>query len=273
MKLKLTIDIRERDLMVCCRMIIDKHALKDAVILEGSALPIGDIIISDDDTKVDKIIIERKTLNDLSASIKDGRYAEQSFRLNGLNHPNHNIIYLIEGDLTKGSIFKSRIDKQMLYSSIFSINYFKGFSVMRSNTLEESATIICNMVFKLLKSESRLPYYTIEPVTLVSSVTDEQSIITEPISKPVDYCSVVKRVKKENVTKENIGNIMLCQIPGISDTTANAIFTKFKTITELIITIKQDTHCLDDIKTVMANGKSRKISKSSIQSIIDFLKD
>ena len=125
MKLKLTIDIRERDLMVCCRMMIDKHALKDAVILEGSALPIGDIIISDDDAKVDKIIIERKTLNDLSASIKDGRYAEQSFRLNGLNHPNHNIIYLIEGDLTKGSIFKSRIDKQMLYSSIFSINYFK----------------------------------------------------------------------------------------------------------------------------------------------------
>ena len=261
MKLKLTIDARERDLMACCRMILDKHVLKDSIHLVSSALPIGDIIISDEETNEDKIIIERKTLGDLSASIKDGRYAEQSYRLNGLSHPNHNIIYLIEGDLTRASIFKSKIDKQMLYSSIFSINYFKGFSVMRSNTLEESATIICNMGFKLLKSEKRNPYYT------ESIKTMEEPVVAQ------DYCAVVKRVKKENITKENISNIMLCQIPGISDITANAIFQKFKTITELIITIKQDPTCLDDVKTIMSNGKSRKISKTSIQSILGFLKD
>lgn len=260
MKLKLTIDARERDLMTCCRMILDKHALKDSIHLVSSALPIGDVIISDEETNEDKIIIERKTLGDLSASIKDGRYAEQSYRLNGLSHPNHNIIYLIEGDLTRVSIFKSKIDKQMLYSAIFSINYFKGFSVMRSNTLEESGTIICNMVFKLLKSEKRLPHYT-------------ETIKTTDTLEPHDYCAVVKRVKKENITKENISLIMLCQIPGISDITANAIFQKFKTITELIIAIKQDPACLDDVKTIMSNGKSRKISKTSIQSILDFLKD
>jgi ERCC4-type nuclease len=116
------------------------------------------------------------------------------------------------------------------------------------------------MGFKLLKSEKRNPYYT-------------ESIKTTDTLDAQDYCAVVKRVKKENITKENISNIMLCQIPGISDITANAIFQKFKTITELIITIKQDPACLDDVKTIMSNGKSRKISKSSIQSILDFLKD
>ena len=262
MKLNLTIDMRERDMLMCCHTIMDKHVLKDSVCIVSSALPIGDIIISNAETNEDLIIIERKTLADLSASIKDGRYTEQSYRLNGIPHPNHNIIYLIEGDITRLSIFKSKIDKQMLYSAIFSINYFKGFSVMRSMSLEESATIICNMVIKLLKSNNKLPYYTIQTVPVLP-VSDEDA---------KEYCAVVKRVKKENITKDNIGEIMLCQIPGISDVSARAIFQKFKTISQLILSIKEDEHCMDDIKTTMSNGKTRKINKTVIKSIIDFLK-
>ena len=262
MKLKLKIDVREGDLFACCKMIIDRHALKDSIELTSIPLPIGDIIISDAITDEDKVIVERKTLVDLAASIKDGRYAEQSYRLNGLNHPNHNIIYLIEGDLTKLSIFKSKLDKQTLYSSMFSINYYKGFSLMRSNTLEESATILCNMLFKLIKSEDKQPYYKQQ------QQQQQQQQLTEEVN---DYCSVVKRVKKENVTKENISNIMLCQIPSISDVTATAVFKKFNTMSDLIVAIREDPTCLNDIKTTMANGKSRKISKACIKNIIDFL--
>ena len=263
MKLKLKIDVREGDLFACCKMIIDRHALKDSIELTSIPLPIGDIIISDAITDEDKVIVERKTLVDLAASIKDGRYAEQSYRLNGLNHPNHNIIYLIEGDLTKLSIFKSKLDKQTLYSSMFSINYYKGFSLMRSNTLEESATILCNMLFKLIKSEDKQPYYKQQ-----QQQQQQQQQLTEEVN---DYCSVVKRVKKENVTKENISNIMLCQIPSISDVTATAVFKKFNTMSDLIVAIREDPTCLNDIKTTMANGKSRKISKACIKNIIDFL--
>ena len=97
---------------------------------------------------------------------------------------------------------------------------------------------------------------------------------TNPSAEPTgDYCSVVKRVKKDNIQKDNIGEIMLCQIPGISDVTSRAIFAKFKTITSLILAIQQDEHCLDDIQTVMSNGKPRKINKTSVQRIIEFLKD
>ena len=48
--------------------------------------------------KNDFLIIERKSLSDLIASIKDGRYNEQSYRLihsSGLYR--HHIVYLIEG--------------------------------------------------------------------------------------------------------------------------------------------------------------------------------
>lgn len=278
MRLKLTIDVRERDLIECCRTIMTKHSLSDSIVCES--LPIGDIIISNADTGEDLIIIERKTLADLAASIKDGRYAEQSFRLNGISHPNHNIVYLIEGDITRLSIFKSRLDKNTLYSAMFSINYFKGFSLMRSNTLEESATIICNMVVKLLKSENKVPYYSFkkqeQKQEQEEQVLEEENKEKEKEKEKDDaqeYCSVVKRVKKDNITKANIGEIMLCQIPGCSDVSVRAVFQKFKTISELISAIQIDATCLNDIKTTMANGKTRKISKAVIKSIIDFLKD
>ena len=125
----------------------------------SETLPIGDIIINDDNE--DKIIIERKSVNDLLSSIKDGRYEEQSYRLNGLNHHNHNIVYLIEGDVNKVNRFKpdNQLEKLTLYSAMFSLNYYKGFSVFRSFSLDETANIICNMAYKIGKDLSKKPYY------------------------------------------------------------------------------------------------------------------
>jgi len=257
-------------------MIIDKHPTPELVNLLSAVLPIGDIIISSGGQ--DNIIIERKTLADLSSSIKDGRYTEQSYRLNGIEHPNHNIVYLIEGDLTKPTIFKAKYDKQTLYSAMFSVMYYKGFSIMRSMSLEESAMIICNASFKMARSSGKVSYYC----NAVANADDDKVAVQggqqgqqdgQQGQQQPDYCSVVKRVKKDNITKANIGEIMLCQIPGISDVAAKAIFQKFGTIAELIIAIKDDATCLDNITSVLSNGKSRKISKTSIKSIIDFLRD
>ena len=49
-----------------------------------------------------------------------------------------------------------------------------------------------------------------------------------------DYVGVVKKIKKDNITPDNIGEIMLCQIPGISASSAIAIMQKFKTLTNLL---------------------------------------
>mgnify|MGYP003329847076 CR=1 FL=1 len=43
----------------------------------------------------------------------------------------------------------------------------------------------------------------------------------------MEYASMIKKEKKLNITPENIGDIILCQIPGISSTTAMAIMEKF----------------------------------------------
>jgi ERCC4-type nuclease len=65
--------------------------------LTKQVLPLGDILIQTDDG-IDVLLIERKSFSDLLASIKDGRYEEQSYRLlHSSGFAPHSIIYLIEG--------------------------------------------------------------------------------------------------------------------------------------------------------------------------------
>ena len=226
-------------------------------------LPLGDIILCNAETNEELVIIERKTLNDLSASIKDGRYEEQSYRLNGIDHPNHNIVYLIEGSIQNTSpLFKYKWDKPTMYSAMISIAFYKGFSVMRSLDTTETAYMICNMAHKIEKTTNRLFYYS---KTLTCLDPGMQEDVAEPTQKA--YHAVIKRVKKDNVTKENIGQIMLCQIPGVSSQTADAIFNKFNNIRALIKALELDETCLNDIYLTDSKNKQRRISKTCIQNI------
>ena len=264
------IDTREHELLTKCHTVIESNPKFKDIKLISETLPLGDIIINDGIN--DCIIIERKTLSDLAASIKDGRYEEQSFRLNGIKHHNHNIIYLIEGDMYRFNAFKERFDKHTLYSAMFSINYFKGFSLLRTNNLDETSTIVCNMVYKLVGGlkAGKIGYYNND---LNENITEEQNNISQEQNiTEKDYCSVVKKIKKENITTDNIGEIMLCQIPGVSSTTALAIFSQFKTLPNLIKCIQEDETCLNNICTTDSKGKSRKISKTTIATIIKFFK-
>jgi ERCC4-type nuclease len=266
--MNIKIDVREAELLKRCQANLEMISnFKDLKIVPLQ-LPLGDIIINDGQN--DLVIIERKSLSDLAASIKDGRYEEQSYRLNGLPHHNHNIIYLIEGDFAKFNSFKDRIDKQTLYSALTSINYFKGFSVWRSTSIEETALMMCNMAYKLNKEKDRLPYYS--NVVTTNKIVEEGKEDNDVVSSDKDYCSVVKKVKKDNITCDNIGEIMLCQIPGVSSASALAILAQFQSLPALIKSIEKDDKCLNNICTTDANGKSRKISKTAIATIIKFLK-
>ena len=279
------VDNREQDLLKQIQNLVLFIPAFKQLKVETAALPLGDIIIYDDNDE--KLIIERKCLNDLLASIKDGRYEEQSYRLNGLNHPNHNIYYLIEGDVNKANRFKdNNIEKLTLYSAMFSLNYYKGFSVMRTLSMEETAIFICNTASKLSKSDKKAYYENKPPINTVANVitsengeknlaegVEQNSIVEQNLEKESDkdYISVVKKVKKENITPENIAEIMLCQIPGISSVTAIAIMDKFKTIPNLINEIQQNDNCLKDISYQNSKGQSRKINKTSIINIVKYL--
>ena len=98
-------------------------------------LLIGDIHITtkkdDDENTSPVLIIERKSLSDLAASIIDKRYSEQSYRLSISEVPNHNIIYLIEGNIENFKS-KTRITKEILENAMISLTFGKGFTVVKT---------------------------------------------------------------------------------------------------------------------------------------------
>jgi ERCC4-type nuclease len=272
------VDTREAALLQQINYQVTVIPVFKSIKVQSETLPIGDIIINDETE--DKIIIERKSVSDLLASIKDGRYEEQSYRLNGLNHHNHNIVYLIEGDVNKVNRFKpdNHVEKLTLYSAMFSLNYYKGFSVFRSFSLDETANIICNMAYKMGKDLSKKPYYENKmPIEMPINETGDIATIgttdecedTQLTEK--DYVSVVKKVKKDNITPDNIGEIMLCQIPGISSVTALAVMEKYKNISNLIKEIEANNDSMKDLSYTNTKGQVRKINKTCIANIVKFL--
>jgi ERCC4-type nuclease len=286
------IDVREPDLLQHINHLTSTIPIFKNLIIKSEALPIGDIIIADDSNE--KLIIERKSVSDLLASIKDGRYEEQSYRLNGLEQHNHNIIYLIEGDVSKVNRFKgdNRTEKLTLYSAMFSLNYYKGFSVFRSFSLEETAILICNMAYKLEKETgTKQSFYTntnsnskivvpepvvIEEKIIVINEGENNANVEAKIEESLeqsdkDYIGVVKKVKKDNITADNIDEIMLCQIPGISSVSAIAIIQKFKSLANLIKEIDTNGDCLNDVSYTNSKGQTRKINKTCATNIVKFL--
>jgi ERCC4-type nuclease len=251
------IDTRENELFEKIKHLIETETNYKEIKLISETLLVGDVIIFDEIDKKDIIIIERKSINDLLSSVKDGRYEEQSYRLNGLDHHNHNIIYLIEG-----LINNNEKEKKIIYSAMVSLSYYKGFSVSRSFNIMETAIIVCNMAYKLEKEKItgiKKAYYS-------NSLTSE----IEPPSEK-NYINLVKKCKKENITIDNIDEIMLCQIPGVSSVIATAIVSKYLNISQLIKNLEINIDCLNDIYYTNTKGQQRKISKTSIQNIVKYL--
>lgn len=227
---------------------------KIKVDIQIKSLDIGDYLIADNSNNT-LVIIERKSLNDLECSIKDGRYDEQSFRLNNFDLVNHNIYYLIEGNIIN---YRNDKFKSTLYSSLVSLSYYKGFSILNSVNNVESAEIVYNFIKKLEKEiTNKTSFYKNDNL---SKDIDE--------SKELDYINVIKTNKKSNITRENINIIMLMQIPGINTQTSTTIIEKFETIKNLVIELEKDNTCLDCIKITSSN---RKISKNIIENIKFYL--
>ena len=262
--MKIIVDDRERDVYQHLQQ-IEKP---DSIMIEKQTLPLGDfLVVRDDETQTPVLLFERKSFSDLFSSIKDGRYEEQSFRLlNDERFPyKKDIVYLIEGVYSQ---LRQKSDKKILFSALTSLSYFKGFSVLRTNSTQDTAELILHMVGKIerdLKKGKTRHNWTIHE-------TQDSSSGSQSSAQPQqDYSSVVKTVKKENITKCNIAVIMLSQIPGISHTTATVIMNHANnSLTRLIQILETNP---DELKELKIGEKQRKINKSCVVSLKNFLCD
>ena len=125
---------------------------------------------------------------------------------------------------------------------------------------------------------NKQPYYNNAITEIKNDETKEQceNVVEEAQVKieeadDKDYIGVVKKVKKDNITADNIDEIMLCQVPGISSVSAIAIIQKFKSLANLIKELEANNDCLNDVSYINTKGQTRKINKTCAINIVKFL--
>lgn len=258
------VDLREKKLIKFLRIFAADNGVDCRI--ETPTLDIGDIIIKDH-AGSEIFIIERKSLVDLASSLKDGRYREQSHRLTNYPHHNHNIIYLIEGEFSKYTDKYTKIPIKTLKNTIFCLMYYKGYSVLRTDSLLDTAETLVNMVDKMNREKDKRGgfYCDVSNNRIISKAYE-----TKPPS-PKQYAAVINKVKKNNITPDNIGEIILSQIPGISSSGSLAIMSHFTDLRHLLNSMHDNPHCLDDVKYKTKSGSTRRINRTSIDSIFKFL--
>lgn len=276
--MRMIIDVREHDLIEKCRLIIGNDP--NYATLETQSLPIGDILFKTDEGK-DVLLIERKSLSDLLASIKDKRYEEQSHRLkHASGFDPHNVVYLIEGMF---SSLRTPLEKKLVLSAITSLYYFKGFAVLRTSGLQESAELLIHMADKIDRNFMKgvLPWYLKPPSSTEGPSSSGQNPSIEPLANtfvaPIEqpsqenpsYSGFVKKVKKENITPDNIGEILLCQIPGISTLYAQALLKAFGGFSGILTKIKSPGFSTKEFENITyeCKGKPRRIPKTCGEEI------
>jgi len=251
----LIIDTREKHLIE----ILKKRYTK--LVFSVQQLDIGDIHVLYKGILV--VVIERKTIADLIASIKDGRYREQKLRLKALlninkgniyNQDNQNIsnikkqyikpkiIYLIEGKISK-NINKNRrgISVSTIWSVFSKLIMRDGFVVFRTRTLKESSIFINKITEKTSESFSHIDELIKNKIQHTTQNENGEYINNKDSdgselkqNQDVLYVSSIKVKKKDNLTPGICYMRQLCQIPGISALTASKIMNIYPTLPSLL---------------------------------------
>ncbi len=240
--LKIKIDHRERDLI--------PFFTKDNITIEETNLDIGDIQFYKDDSIL--IIIERKTLSDLSASIKDGRYKEQKQRL--LYAIDHKIrkIYFIEGE---------NMNDFHLQHSVFD-------GVMLSNVIRDKI-----MIYRTKNIEDT--YITLKRIyeNLPKWLNENWDI---DALETIEY-SGIKSIKKENVTYEVAFKAMISTIPGISNSISSVLYEKFESIEKMIKEIKNNgddwVSRMKNLSDIQFGANKKRIGESIAKKILLYFCD
>ena len=220
----------------------DLDIYKDNISIQKEQLELGDIhIIFNEIT----YIYERKTVNDLMSSIKDGRYKEQKNRLLA-NSFNNN--YIIEGDtITSNKNFKNQ---KTLTSVYLNSIYRDKINVFFTTNIDDTATFLLLLVSKIIEKP--------------------ENYLNENNKIPQDYIDVckIKSQKNKNIDKDTCYLLQLSQIPNISKEIAKKIKEIYPTMSSLIKALEEQP---DEKSKISLLTKIDKIGNQKATLIIDYL--
>ena len=268
---------------------------------ELKSLQIGDIVISSPLHPDKTLIIERKCMTDMIASIKDGRYKEQKVRLlaEAANNSNTKICYLIEGNMQD---LRFPNEKTVFYGSIVSSIFRDEIPLIRTGNLNETLDIISRIHERMSKDITDF----FKPNTITTSIIQSnntsnntlssnqnniinpdtilQNDISENITDNINtnnttntYLNSIKKCKKDNLTPQIWNQLSLTNIPGVSTNIAQKITEVYPSIRKLFIAYDNCNNNEERIKLISEiiltdNGKTkRRIGEVVSKRIVEYL--
>lgn len=237
---KLKIDSREHSLITLCT--------NSNINFEHEQLDIGDIQITNNSDIL--LVFERKTIQDLYSSIRDGRYHEQKSRLMS-NVDRCRICYIIEGEICKTKF----MDPTMIFGSILNTMYRDKIHVYRSTGLTDTYNFIVALWERIKKDNNKWISYL--------ENTEETNVSIDP------KVYKLSSTKSKNITKKVVFINSLNNIPGCSSKIAESIFDIYKSMKNLINSFEESTNPELMLKDI--NLGSRKLGPVLSKRIYEFI--
>lgn len=220
-------------------------------------LDIGDYIFKYEEKII--LVIERKSIQDLASSIKDGRYREQKSRLLN-NYSKNNVLFLIEGDLMfdNKSINFNKVDKYTIYSTLINLYIRDNFNVFISYSSNHTIDFLENVANKIKKQGDKL----LENPDINLKENYDSSLLNTIIPK-----------KNKNISPDLVYKSQLCNIPNISSTFADVIIEKYPNMPTLIKELEslEYSEKISSIQNLsyIKNDKKRKIGNKVATNLIN----
>lgn len=185
-KVTFLLDYREKDL---ARLLGDD--------VQSINLELGDAQISIGD---ELFVFERKTVADLVASIKDGRYREQKARVLS-KVPSRRLTYIIEGLIPDNAHNPAE-------GAIISMLFRDGINVIMSRSIGDTARWLQAFYTRVVKNPEKY--------------TQEQQTTNEWVEN-----TKIKSCKRENIDGRTCLLLQLAQVPGVSAKIADELAKEF----------------------------------------------
>ena len=180
-------------------------------------------------------IVERKRLDDLIGSIKDGRFHEQKFRLkrSGVKK----VIYIIE-DITMDVATYQRYE-DAVQSAIASTQMVNGYFVKRTSKMDETIKYLARMTSMLKKSYEQQTLNIIPTkvltaqnyIPLLQSLRETQPLVSHYTTYPA-FASIAS--KSEMITLRDLFLKMLMTTKGLTGERALEIQRQWQTPCEFV---------------------------------------
>jgi ERCC4-type nuclease len=196
-----------------CRLIVDYREKRvvpeeECASCELAALPVGDFCIretlQESSSERDLVLIERKTVADMAASIKDGRYRDQKARL--LASSAVMLVYLVEGEIPKTSSVNG-ISSDALVTVINKLFVHDKLRLVQTRDAADTWRFVKNLTMRINDGRVQIEYSKNERET-----------------KPGAYVHATKIRKCENLdSPHTIAIMQLAVLPHVSTRIAEAI--------------------------------------------------